>query len=77
MTCGLVCPAPCESVCVRGSANGAVFIRPMKALAAEHCLADGGYPKPVIAPDTGKKIGIIGAGPAGITAAYFLTSQWS
>jgi NADPH-dependent glutamate synthase beta subunit-like oxidoreductase/formate hydrogenlyase subunit 6/NADH:ubiquinone oxidoreductase subunit I len=72
MTCGFVCPAPCESACVRGSGNGAVFIRPLKAKAAEHCLAEGGYPKPAIAPDTGKKIGIIGAGPAGITAAYFL-----
>jgi NADPH-dependent glutamate synthase beta subunit-like oxidoreductase/ferredoxin len=72
MTCGLVCPAPCESACVRGSGNGAVFIRPMKARAAENCLAEGGYPKPAIAPGTGKKVGIIGAGPAGITAAYFL-----
>ena len=72
MTCGFVCPAPCESACVRGSGNGAVFIRPMKAKAAELCLAEGGYPKPSIAPDTGKKIGIIGAGPAGITAAYYL-----
>jgi NADPH-dependent glutamate synthase beta subunit-like oxidoreductase/formate hydrogenlyase subunit 6/NADH:ubiquinone oxidoreductase subunit I len=72
MTCGFVCPAPCESACVRGSGNGAVFIRPMKAKAAEHCLAEGGYPKPSIAPDTGKKIGIIGAGPAGLTAAYYL-----
>jgi NADPH-dependent glutamate synthase beta subunit-like oxidoreductase/ferredoxin len=44
----------------------------MKARAAELCLASGGYPKPAIAPDTGKKIGIIGAGPAGITAAYYL-----
>ena len=72
MTCGFVCPAPCESACVRGIGNGPVFIRPMKAKAAEHCLADGGYPKPAIAPDTGKRIGIIGAGPAGITAAYYL-----
>jgi NADPH-dependent glutamate synthase beta subunit-like oxidoreductase len=70
LTCGLVCPAPCESACVRRTGNGAVFIRPMKARAAELCLATGGYPKPTIAPDTGKKIGIIGAGPAGITAAY-------
>ena len=72
LTCGLVCPAPCESACVRKAGNGAVFIRPMKARAAELCLAEGGYPKPAIAPDTGKKIGIIGAGPAGITAAYYL-----
>ena len=72
LTCGLVCPAPCESACVRGGGNGAVFIRPLKAKAAEHCLAEGGYPKPEIAPDTGKRVGIIGGGPSGITAAYYL-----
>ena len=72
LTCGLVCPAPCESACVRGSGNGPVFIRPMKAKAAEHCLANGGYPKPAIAPDTGKRVGIIGSGPSGLTAAFFL-----
>ena len=72
LTCGLVCPAPCESACVRGSSDGAVFIRPLKAKAAEHCLANGGYPKPEIAPDTGKRIGIIGSGPSGLTAAYYL-----
>jgi NADH-quinone oxidoreductase subunit F len=72
LTCGLVCPAPCESACVRGDGNGAVFIRPMKAKAAEHCLADGGYPKPELADDTGKRVGIVGSGPAGLTAAYYL-----
>ena len=72
LTCGLVCPAPCESACVRGSHDGAVFIRPLKAKAAEHCLAEGGYPKPELAPDTGKRIGIIGSGPSGLTAAYYL-----
>ena len=72
LTCGLVCPAPCESVCVRGASNGAVFIRPMKAKAAEHCLADGGYPQPELAPTTGKRIGIVGSGPAGLAAAYYL-----
>ncbi len=72
LTCGLVCPAPCESACVRGGSNGAVFIRPMKAKAAERCLANGGYPKPELAPDTGKRVGIVGSGPAGLTAAYYL-----
>ena len=72
LTCGLVCPAPCKSACVRGGSNGAVFIRPLKAKAAERCLADGGYPKPEIAPDSGKRIGIVGAGPSGLTAAYYL-----
>ena len=43
-----------------------------ESLAAEHCLANGGYPRPEIAPDTGKRIGIVGSGPAGLTAAYYL-----
>jgi NADPH-dependent glutamate synthase beta subunit-like oxidoreductase/NADH:ubiquinone oxidoreductase subunit F (NADH-binding)/formate hydrogenlyase subunit 6/NADH:ubiquinone oxidoreductase subunit I len=72
LTCGLVCPAPCESACVRNGSDGAVFIRPMKAWAAEHCLATGGYPKPELAPATGKRIGIVGSGPAGLSAAYYL-----
>ncbi len=71
-TCGYVCPAPCESACVRGSHDGAVFIRPMKSRAAERCLAEGGYPKPEIAPDTGKRIGMVGSGPSSLTAAYYL-----
>ena len=72
LTCGLVCPAPCESACVRGGKDGAVFIRPMKAVAAEHCLAGGGYPLPEAAAPTGKRIGIVGSGPAGLAAAYYL-----
>jgi NADPH-dependent glutamate synthase beta subunit-like oxidoreductase len=52
-----------------------VFIRPLKAKAAEHCLDNGGYPKPEIAPDSGKQIGIIGAGPSGLTAAYYLRTM--
>ena len=75
LTCGLVCPAPCESACVRGGSNGAVFIRPLKAKAAEHCLAEGGYPRPEIAPDTGKRIGIVGSGPSSLTAAYYLRTR--
>jgi NADPH-dependent glutamate synthase beta subunit-like oxidoreductase/NADH:ubiquinone oxidoreductase subunit F (NADH-binding)/formate hydrogenlyase subunit 6/NADH:ubiquinone oxidoreductase subunit I len=72
LTCGLVCPAPCESACVRNGSNGAVFIRPMKAWAAERCLAEGGYPQPELAPPSGKKIGVVGSGPAGLSAAYYL-----
>ena len=72
LTCGLVCPAPCESACLRGGSNGALFIRPLKATAAEHCLAEGGYPQPELAPATGKHIGIVGSGPSGLTAAFFL-----
>ncbi len=72
LVCGLVCPAPCESACVRGSHDDAVFIRPLKAKAAEDCLAEGGYPKPELAADTGKRVGIIGSGPSSLSAAYYL-----
>ena len=72
LVCGLVCPAPCESACVRGGSNGSLFIRTLKAKAAEHCLAEGGYPQPEIAPATGKRIGIVGSGPSSLTAAYYL-----
>ena len=44
----------------------------MKAKAAKQCLAEGGYPKPELAPDTGKRIGIIGSGPSSLSAAYYL-----
>jgi phytoene dehydrogenase-like protein len=44
----------------------------VRVKAAEHCLADGGYPQPELAPDTGKRIGIVGAGPSSLTAAYYL-----
>ena len=74
-SCGLVCPAPCESACLRGSEGSALFIRPMKAVAAEHALADGGdYPLPVPAPPTGKRVAVVGSGPAGMTAAWYLTT---
>ncbi|MBK1641194.1 hypothetical protein CKO12_04755 [Chromatium okenii] len=75
LVCGLVCPAPCETACLRGSHDGAVFIRPMKARAAELCLEEGGYPHPELAPATGKRVGIIGSGPAGLAAAYYLRLQ--
>ncbi len=75
LVCGLVCPAPCETACLRGSHDGAVLIRPMKTRAAELCLEEGGYPHPELAPATGKRVGIIGSGPAGLTAAYYLRLQ--
>jgi NADH-quinone oxidoreductase subunit F len=70
--CGLVCPAPCELPCLRGELDQPISIRAMKAVAARHALEQGGYPRPAVAPATGKKAAVIGAGPAGLTAAYFL-----
>lgn len=75
LACGLVCPAPCESACVRRGHDGAVFIRPMKAVAAEHCLAQGGYPLPARPIAEGKRVAIVGSGPAGLACAYYLAGQ--
>jgi NADH-quinone oxidoreductase subunit F len=74
MTCGLVCPAPCESACLRAETTGEpLFIRPMKVVATRHALKEyGRYDLPERQPATGKRVAIIGAGPAGLAAAYFL-----
>ncbi len=70
--CGLVCPAPCERSCLREQMDQPISIRAMKAVAARHALEEGGYPKPEIAAPSGKRVAVIGGGPAGLTAAFFL-----
>lgn len=70
--CGLVCTHPCEFVCVRGRIDTPIAIRNLKGFAAERVMAKGGYKNPPKAPPKGKKVAIIGAGPAGLTAAYYL-----
>lgn len=70
--CGLVCTRPCEYMCVRGRIDSPVAIKPMKAYAAEHALAEGTYADPPRAAPNGRKVCIIGAGPGGMTCAYYL-----
>jgi|GEM_PF-321301 len=72
-TCGLVCPAPCESACLRGEMDQPISIRAMKAVAARHALDEqGSYPLPETAPASGKRVVVVGSGPAGLTCAYYL-----
>ena len=71
-SCGLVCPAPCENACVQKTVSAAIVIRPMKSVAAR---CSGAYPEIECAAPTGKKVGIIGSGPAGLTAAYYLAQK--
>jgi NADPH-dependent glutamate synthase beta subunit-like oxidoreductase/NAD-dependent dihydropyrimidine dehydrogenase PreA subunit len=70
--CGLVCPSPCEHSCLRGRIDQPVAIKALKRFAAESAMQAGSYRCPVKAPDNGRKVCIIGAGPAGLSAAYYL-----
>jgi len=70
--CGLVCTRPCEFMCVRGRIDTPVSIKFLKAFAAERAFSERHYENPVRQPDKNRKVCIIGAGPAGMTAAYYL-----
>ncbi len=69
--CGTICPNPCENHCRRTLVDESIAIRDIKRFASEYDLANGPY-LPKIKPESGKKIAIIGGGPAGLAAAYQL-----
>ena len=69
---GRVCPHPCENACRRRLVEEPVSIAHLKAFAADKVRADGNEKRAVHAPSTGKKVGIVGGGPAGLSAAYRL-----
>ncbi len=67
---GHVCDHPCETACKRGYVSEAIAIRELKRFAAgREALPEVPAPEPV---PTGKKAAVIGSGPAGLTAAYYL-----
>lgn len=65
---GRVCPHPCEEKCNRALYDEALAVHCMERFAADH----GTPPLLRPLPDTGKSVSIVGSGPAGLTAAYFL-----
>ena len=67
--CALVCEHPCEARCRRNMVDDAVNIRGMKLAAVDNA---GAVPAPACAPATGKRVAIIGGGPSGLSAAYYL-----
>ena len=68
---GRVCPHPCEKACRRGKVEEPINIAQLKAFAADLDLKGDAY-LPEIAEETGKKVAIVGGGPAGLTAAFYL-----
>ncbi len=69
--CAMICEHPCEERCRRRMLDDAVNIRGLKKYAVDHAAADI-VPVPKASPSTGKKIAVIGGGPAGLTCAYYL-----
>jgi formate dehydrogenase beta subunit len=72
LSCGRVCPHPCENYCRRGIEDEAVSINQLKRFVADWEMNSGVRLPIPCAPDTGKKIAVIGGGPAGLSCAYFL-----
>ena len=68
---GRVCPAPCEDGCNRNEVEDHVGINAVEQFIGDNAL-DAGYSFTAADNDTGKKVAIIGGGPAGLAAAYQL-----
>lgn len=69
-SCGLVCEHPCEARCRRNMVDSSINIRGLKRYACDHA---GDVPVPERAELTGKKVAVIGGGPGGLSAAYYLS----
>jgi len=72
--CGYVCPGPCEDMCHLAHAAAAPeAIRTLKRFVTDQ--ASGDWPQQRGTQPTGRRVAIVGSGPAGLTAAYYLAQQ--
>ena len=69
LVCGYVCEHPCEMNCRRGMVDDPMNIRGLKRYAVDHMEKD--Y-RPNMAEKTGKRVAVVGGGPAGLSCAYYL-----
>ena len=67
--CAYICEHPCEARCRRNMVDDAINIRGLKRYAVDQA---GSVPQPKCAAPTGKSVAIIGGGPGGLSAAYYL-----
>jgi NADPH-dependent glutamate synthase beta subunit-like oxidoreductase/ferredoxin len=72
--CGYVCSAPCEKACRRADIDKPLSIRAMKRFLVDWHYGNNMPDNVVVAPPSGKSVGVIGAGPAGLTVAKELAS---
>lgn len=69
--CALICEHPCEARCRRNMIDSSVNIRGLKRMAVDNARANT-VPVPEKAESTGKRVAIVGGGPGGLSAAYYL-----
>jgi heterodisulfide reductase subunit A len=74
-TLGRACYAPCESDCTRGEVEASVPIRRLKRFVADRHYADHEGPGVTVAAPNGKRVAVVGSGPAGLTAAWQLARK--
>ena len=72
---GRVCPHPCESDCRRGLVEESISIKELKRFVGDRDLNSDDPYIPEISKPTGKSVAIIGGGPAGLSASYFLAQK--
>ena len=72
LSIGRICPHPCETVCRRNKVDKPVAINNLKRFVADYDLSTGHPYIPQKEPSKGKKVAIIGSGPAGLSASYYL-----
>jgi len=76
LICGRVCYNLCENSCNRNSIDEALAIRELKRFVSDHLLEEeGAFPVPEIAEEKEKEVAIVGSGPSGLTAAFYLRKK--
>jgi len=73
--CGRVCPHPCETACNRGGIDEPIAIESLKRFLADLDIFSGSPYIPKKKPANQEKVAVIGAGPAGLTVAYYLAIE--
>jgi len=72
---GRICPHPCEQVCRRNLVDEPVSICSLKRFAADWDLSSEKRFEPISKPKSGFKVAIVGSGPSGLSAAYYLAKE--
>jgi len=75
LVCGRVCPRFCETKCRRNLVDGPVAINALKRFVADYEQNNGAPYIPQPKPATGHRVAIVGGGPAGLSAAYYLALE--